>query len=78
MSYPTPGAIQLIIYLTQTSEYITFPDVPHRSKPRFLTATGHDIANIRLKGLIAPSELKVSSSESLDDGIGMSLSCIGL
>ncbi|KAJ5510740.1 hypothetical protein LT330_005567 [Penicillium expansum] len=40
--------------------YFIFPDVPHRSKPRFLTATEHDIANIRLEGLTAPSELKVS------------------
>ncbi|OQE09628.1 hypothetical protein PENVUL_c006G05824 [Penicillium vulpinum] len=40
--------------------YIIFPDVPHRSRPRFLTATEHDIANIRLAGLTAPSELKVS------------------
>ncbi|KXG45791.1 Major facilitator superfamily domain, general substrate transporter [Penicillium griseofulvum] len=40
--------------------YIVFPDVPHRSKPHFLTETEHDIANIRLKGLTAPSELKVS------------------
>ncbi|KAJ5857514.1 hypothetical protein N7455_008408 [Penicillium solitum] len=40
--------------------YIIFPDVPHRSKPRLLTAAEHDIANIRLKGLTAPSELKVS------------------
>lgn len=55
-----PRAIQLFIYLTQTRGYIIFPDVPHRSKPRFLTAAEHDIANIRLKGLTAPSELKVS------------------
>ncbi|CAG8242018.1 unnamed protein product [Penicillium salamii] len=40
--------------------YFVFPDVPHRSKPRFLTATEHEIANSRLKGLTAPSELKVS------------------
>lgn len=49
-----------LVHLTQTSGYFIFPDVPHRSKPRFLTATEHDIANIRLEGLTAPSELKVS------------------
>lgn len=37
-----------------------FPDVPHRSKPRFLTAAEHSLANTRLEGLTAPSELRVS------------------
>jgi hypothetical protein len=40
--------------------YIVFPDVPHRQKPRFLTQAEHALANSRLKGLVAPSQLKVS------------------
>lgn len=46
--------------LTCTSGFIAFPDVPHRSKPRFLTTAKHDLANSRLAGLTAPSQLKVS------------------
>lgn len=42
--------------------YIAFPDVPHRTKPRFLTPTEHSIANKRLEGLTAPSELKISKA----------------
>ncbi|EED14450.1 allantoate permease, putative [Talaromyces stipitatus ATCC 10500] len=42
--------------------YIAFPDVPHRKKPRFLTQAEFELANNRLKGLVAPSELKVSRS----------------
>ncbi|KAJ5385920.1 hypothetical protein N7509_008461 [Penicillium cosmopolitanum] len=40
--------------------YIAFPDVPHRAKPRFLTAVEHSLANKRLEGLTAPSELNIS------------------
>ncbi|TQB77575.1 hypothetical protein MPDQ_000116 [Monascus purpureus] len=46
--------------LTYTSGFIAFPDVPHRSKPRFLTTAEHDLANSRLTGLTAPSQLKIS------------------
>ncbi|KAF3385753.1 putative transporter SEO1 [Talaromyces pinophilus] len=42
--------------------YIAFPDVPHRKKPRFLSEDEFALANTRLKGLVAPSELKVSRS----------------
>lgn len=52
--------LSLVLRLTWISGYFVFPDVPHRSKPRFLTAAEHEIANSRLKGLTAPSELKVS------------------
>ncbi|KAE8383590.1 major facilitator superfamily domain-containing protein [Aspergillus bertholletiae] len=38
----------------------SFLDVPHRSKPRFLTHKEHDLAHSRLIGLTAPSQLKVS------------------
>ncbi|XHG05776.1 hypothetical protein AWENTII_008989 [Aspergillus wentii] len=40
--------------------YIAFLDVPHREKPRFLTQEEYTLANDRLKGLTAPSQLKVS------------------
>lgn len=42
--------------------YIAFPDVPHRKKPRFLSEAEFTLPNTRLKGLVAPSELKVSRS----------------
>ncbi|KAB8241736.1 major facilitator superfamily domain-containing protein [Aspergillus flavus] len=38
----------------------SFLDVPHRTKPRFLTHKEHELANSRLVGLTAPSQLKVS------------------
>ncbi|KAF5862553.1 hypothetical protein ETB97_011550 [Aspergillus alliaceus] len=40
--------------------YIAFLDVPHRTKPRFLTQKEHELANSRLVGLTAPSQMKVS------------------
>ncbi|KAH8700473.1 putative allantoate permease [Talaromyces proteolyticus] len=40
--------------------YIVFPDVPHRKRPRLLTEAEYTLANSRLKGLVAPSEMKVS------------------
>ncbi|KAF4618001.1 hypothetical protein G7Y89_g15004 [Cudoniella acicularis] len=40
--------------------FTVFPDVPHRSKPRFLTPTQHTLARTRLTGLTAPAELKIS------------------
>lgn len=46
--------------LTGDRGYIAFLDVPHRTKPRFLTHTEHELANSRLVGLTAPSQLKVS------------------
>ncbi|BAE54814.1 unnamed protein product [Aspergillus oryzae RIB40] len=46
--------------LTGDRGYIAFLDVPHRTKPRFLTHKEHELANSRLVGLTAPSQLKVS------------------
>ncbi|KAI9039353.1 putative pantothenate transporter [Aspergillus affinis] len=40
--------------------YVAFLDVPHRAKPRFLTEKEHELANSRLVGLTAPSQLTVS------------------
>lgn len=42
--------------------FVAFPDVPHRRKPRFLSEAEFTLASTRLKGLVAPSELKVSRS----------------
>ncbi|KAJ5103898.1 hypothetical protein N7532_004427 [Penicillium argentinense] len=46
------------------SGYIVFSDVPHRVKPRFLTTAEHCLANERLKGLTAPSKLRISKAIS--------------
>ncbi|OJJ79469.1 uncharacterized protein ASPGLDRAFT_1506552 [Aspergillus glaucus CBS 516.65] len=40
--------------------YIAFPDVPHHSKPRFLTEEEHILSNARLAKFTSPSQLKVS------------------
>ncbi|BCR88521.1 uncharacterized protein ACHE_41085A [Aspergillus chevalieri] len=40
--------------------YIAFPDVPHHSKPRFLTEEEHILSNTRLAEFTSPSQLKVS------------------
>ena len=42
--------------------FFVFPDVPSRSKPRYLSATEHTYARERLRGLTAPPQLKVSRS----------------
>jgi ACS family pantothenate transporter-like MFS transporter len=42
--------------------FFVFPDVPHRSKPRFLTTEEHKLACARIEGETAPAGLKISRS----------------
>lgn len=42
--------------------YSVFPDVPQRSKPRFLGETQHTLARSRPIGLTAPAEFKISKT----------------
>lgn len=39
-----------------------FPDVPYRRKPHLLSAEEHNLANTRLEGITAPSEMRMSTT----------------
>lgn len=50
----------IIHILTHLSGFFVFPDVPSRKKPRFITEEEQALAHKRIRGIIAPPQLRLS------------------